>query len=1233
MSILSFPGRRGTVKLVRVISFLAFLAFFIGSAIDIYGNTLQWGETSNSIRNNVGGDLPYSKTDGTVGAFAQLIWVGANGVADVFVPTGTGVSGDDMVVSVSFSCNSGLLDTNKFGFVVVPGFTAAQNGSNYYVRVFDHANPFYAMGVNAYVPTMGYYWQSALRAFVWDEFGPDDQWPFAGGSDQQTTIPIGGTSVAIDNAGGASGIGPSFAALNGNLISGGSTNAAWMTIYWGTNDGGTNAFSWQYPQNFGYIGVGPFSTNIGGLASNATYYYRCYASNSFGTAWAPSTTNFVTTGGDSDSDGMNDSWEILYFGNTTTANAGTDYDGDGLRDVLEFQNGSSPTVMDTDADGFNDYVEYINKTIPTNAVSTPTYPYKEWTRMWGSTSSLSADYADSVYVDATGGVYTAGQSSANPMSSMDDAKVVKYDSVGNQLWVRGIGGSPAPDNAKAVCIGPGGVVFVAGLDYFNGYPTGQGPDITFSRFDVSGNSLGTQKDWGVTNNSVGGICADSSNNAYIAGSSRGTFGSLAGQTNAGLNDICISKYNSAGTHIWSRVWGSAQDDYGRSICYDSAGYLYIAGNTMGSFDGQTNAGFADFCLIKCDTSGNKLWTRIWGGSSGSEQGYAVCVGTSNDIYVAGSSAGSFDGQTQVGASDLCLTKFDPNGNKLWTRIWGSTVDDYAYGVSALPDGTVYITGYTYGAFDGQSNYPGMKDLCLTKYDAQGNRLWTRIWGSISNDTASSVFAADSGEVYVCGKTESPFDGQTNVFTDAFLTKWIDSSVPLIRNLPATSVVDNSATLNGNLVSGGGTNTAWIRVCWGLTDGWTNVASWSYVAGPFMQGIGAISTNITSLASNTTYYYRCHASNAFGESWAPSTTNFMTSGGGSNTAHGTPYSWIDMYFGGVTNYEAADLADQDADGMVTWQEYNAGTDPANAGSILAMTGLNFGGKATNWFSWSSVSGKLYNVYCTTNLLTAYTLMTSAIAATPPVNSFSDTAGPFDMDRYYRVTVNGAVTGEVSSVNSLGFLRREVSSNRFVIMAGWCFNPVIPTNDNVSSILGGQLGQGPIPLQADKVYFSIQGTSNFMTMARNSFDGQYHDPATWTGLATNKQINTGEGFWLRHAAYMASTTIVTLAGEVVTTPTQSMNIVMGPQLICYPYSCDAFIQSMITNCAGGTTAANADQIITWDSQTMTFSVHWFRSTDRQWYKGVAVSTQTFKPGDGFWFICRSNFTWTTTCPYAP
>ena len=66
-----------------------------------------------------------------------------------------------------------------------------------------------------------------------------------------------------------------------------------------------------------------------------------------------------------------------------------------------------------------------------------------------------------------------------------------------------------------------------------------------------------------------------------------------------------------------------------------------------------------------------------------------------------------------------------------------------------------------------------------------------------------------------------------------------------------------------------------------------------------------------------------------------TANFV--GGVTHTPKGTPYVWIQHYYG-VTNYDAVDLLDLDGDGLLTWEEYIAGTDPTDSNSVFQVLSI-------------------------------------------------------------------------------------------------------------------------------------------------------------------------------------------------------------------------------------------------------------------------------------------------------
>jgi len=64
--------------------------------------------------------------------------------------------------------------------------------------------------------------------------------------------------------------------------------------------------------------------------------------------------------GDTDGDGLEDSWELAHGLNPNVADAHLDLDGDGLTNAEEFAAGTHPGLADTDGDGFSDGIEFHN---------------------------------------------------------------------------------------------------------------------------------------------------------------------------------------------------------------------------------------------------------------------------------------------------------------------------------------------------------------------------------------------------------------------------------------------------------------------------------------------------------------------------------------------------------------------------------------------------------------------------------------------------------------------------------------------------------------------------------------------------------------------------------------------------------------------------------------------------------------------------------------------------------
>ena len=106
------------------------------------------------------------------------------------------------------------------------------------------------------------------------------------------------------------------------------------------------------------------------------------------------------------------------------------------------------------------------------------------------------------------------------------------------------------------------------------------------------------------------------------------------------------------------------------------------------------------------------------GTSSGEVGYGVTVDSSGNIYVTGRTGGALDSIANSGSSDIFLVKYDSTGEKLWTKLLGTSSDDYGFGVTVDSSDNIYVTGYTAGGLDNNSN-SGSLDIFLVKFNSDG----------------------------------------------------------------------------------------------------------------------------------------------------------------------------------------------------------------------------------------------------------------------------------------------------------------------------------------------------------------------------------------------------------------------------------------------------------------------------------------------------------------------------------
>jgi hypothetical protein len=236
----------------------------------------------------------------------------------------------------------------------------------------------------------------------------------------------------------------------------------------------------------------------------------------------------------------------------------------------------------------------------------------------------------------------------------------------------------------------------------------------------------------------------------------------------------VRRYDAAGNESWTRQFSPVETngtDEALGAAADNSG-VYVVGDTAAELAGQTSAGQADAFVRKYDPAGNELWTRQFG-TAAPEIANGVAVGASG-VYVAGFiEGGAFPGQTNAGGqSDVFVRQYDAAGNELWTRQFGSAGEDHAFGVAADASG-VAIAGSTNGPLPGGGGGDFGTASFVRKYDAAGTELWTDQFGTATDHPADAARAvAADGNVYVAGDVAGALPGQTTTaFNDVFVRKY------------------------------------------------------------------------------------------------------------------------------------------------------------------------------------------------------------------------------------------------------------------------------------------------------------------------------------------------------------------------------------------------------------------------------------------------------------------------------
>ncbi|MCG9881115.1 MAG: SBBP repeat-containing protein [Bacteroidia bacterium] len=278
------------------------------------------------------------------------------------------------------------------------------------------------------------------------------------------------------------------------------------------------------------------------------------------------------------------------------------------------------------------------------------------------------------------------------------------------------------------------------------------------------------------------IAVDKTGNIYMAGTSNSsaniaTVGAHQTVFGGAAQDGLLAKFTNAGVLLWATYFGGSAYDEITSIELDTAQNLVFGGFTVstnaiataGAYQ-TTKAGLSssnDGFLGKFSPNGTLIWASYFGANN-SDNIARISVTPNNDIIITGNSNSTdfnfnvpgIHQATLAGSYDVFVAKFTGNGNYVWGTFYGGSLHDQAAGLCTDNNGNSYVSGYSLSdtgiasTNSYQSNFAGVRDAFLAKFNAQGKRVFGTYYGGDDIDYSNAICLDGEGNLIMVGHSQS-----------------------------------------------------------------------------------------------------------------------------------------------------------------------------------------------------------------------------------------------------------------------------------------------------------------------------------------------------------------------------------------------------------------------------------------------------------------------------------------------
>lgn len=264
-----------------------------------------------------------------------------------------------------------------------------------------------------------------------------------------------------------------------------------------------------------------------------------------------------------------------------------------------------------------------------------------------------------------------------------------------------------------------------------------------------------------------------------------------GSSSLATDSLVLIKTDDLGIEEWNyRFSGTIDRDAGQSVIETADGGFMAVGFT-------TSFPMEDVFILKTTSAGIEEWNRVY---SGSGQEIARVVRQTSDLgYFVFGSTSSYGN----GLRDFYLLRLNPSGDSLWTKTYGTSVDEIGTSMHINTDGSIIMIGHEY--FNGGNIY-------VVKADQSGNVIWDNYYGDAGWDLGYSIKETSDGGYVFSGRKDNTISGGTHdmycVKTNQLGAITWEYSYPLGIQSDATSIqqtTDGGYIMVGNNTTSNGTS--------------------------------------------------------------------------------------------------------------------------------------------------------------------------------------------------------------------------------------------------------------------------------------------------------------------------------------------------------------------------------------------------------------------------------------------